>query len=195
MPVIQGGCGSCWAFSTTGSTEGAYFLATGALRSLSEQQLVDCAGGKFGDNGCKGGIMENGFKYIMANGGIDSETDYNYTAKDGQCWTAAEKRHVATIYNYTDVKPKDEAQLAAALSLNPVSVAIEADHPVFQHYKSGILSNGTGCGDKLDHGVLVVGMTADSWYTMPASAPTQSSSLVQASQCTLLQSPFFVWYP
>eukprot|EP01047_Picozoa_sp_COSAG01_P074029 COSAG01_NODE_12243_length_1775_cov_1.475537_2_plen_180_part_01 len=116
--------------------------------------------------------MENGFKYIIANGGIDSEKDYNYTAKDGQCWTAAEKRVVATINNFTDVKPKDEAQLAAAVALNPVSVAIEADHPVFQHYKSGILSNASGCGDKLDHGVLVVGMTADSWIVKNSWGPT-----------------------
>jgi hypothetical protein len=153
----QGQCGSCWAFSTTGSVEGINAITTGKLTSFSEQELVDCAG-SYGNQGCNGGLMDNGFAYIKSKGDV-LESNYPYTAKTGKCTTSKTKNPAVTVSGYKDVKANSESQLMAAVQQQPVSVAIEADQSGFQFYKSGVFS-GT-CGTKLDHGVLVVGYGTD----------------------------------
>ena len=35
--------------------------------------------------GCKGGDFNGGFEYIIKNGGLDTEQDYPYLAKDSDC--------------------------------------------------------------------------------------------------------------
>jgi len=154
----QGQCGSCWAFSTTGSLEGAYFLSNGTLFSLSEQQLVDCAGST-GNQGCNGGLMDDAFSYIHSNGGVTTEANYPYTAQDGVCDTTKEHQVVATLSSYTDVPTNSDAALMNAIAQQPVSVAVEADQNSFQFYSGGVMT--ASCGTNLDHGVLAVGYGTD----------------------------------
>jgi len=45
-----------------------------------------------------------------------------------------------TLTGHTDVPSKDENALKAAVSKQPVSVAIEADRSVFQLYAGGVLT-------------------------------------------------------
>lgn len=146
-------CGSCWAFSTTGSVEGAWFIAKGQLVSLSEQQLVDCSQ-KEGNQGCNGGLMDYAFQYIIDNNGLCTEASYPYSGSDGTC-RAKYCTPAATIRSYKDVPSNSETALLNAIAQQPVSVAVEADQSSFQFYSSGVMT--ASCGTNLDHGVLAVG--------------------------------------
>jgi len=156
----QAQCGSCWAFSTTGSIEGAWFLSKANLLSLSEQELVDCAG-SYGNLGCNGGLMDYAFEYAMKSG-LAAEDDYKYTARDGSCRASSTARTLPAggLSSYKDISANSEADLIAAINIGPVSVAIEADQSGFQFYKSGVFDG--VCGTNLDHGVLAVGYGTDS---------------------------------
>ncbi|NDB53144.1 MAG: hypothetical protein EB025_03600 [Chitinophagaceae bacterium] len=152
----QGQCGSCWTFSATGAIEGAWAIAKGKLIDFSEEELVECAGLKYGSMGCNGGQMDGAFKYVIENGQC-TLSSYPYTSGTGQsgsCKTSCTP--VATLSSCSDVTPNDQISLKGAVAKQPVSIAIEADTRYFQSYSSGILDS-TSCGTNLDHGVLIVG--------------------------------------
>lgn len=159
----QGSCGSCWSFSAAGSIEGAWQLAGNSLVSLSEQQLVDCSS-SYGNNGCNGGLMDNAFRYVIANG-LTSNDNYAYVAQQQSCDHSKVARTVASLKSYQDVTQDDSKSLLAALAQQPVSVAVDAGP--WQFYSKGVLDN--NCGTALDHGVLAVGYEEGNYYLVKNS--------------------------
>jgi len=148
----QGQCGSCWAFSATGAMEGYSATKKGSLPSLSEQQMVDCAGSS-GNQGCNGGWPNRAIQW--AKQGSASESAYPYTGRQGTC-----KKPAATFTPPGARTGSGEASLATQLNSFPVSVCVDASGG-FQSYKGGVF-NGP-CGTQLNHAILAVGYTSSYW--------------------------------
>lgn len=145
----QNQCGSCYSFSATETVETAWAIKSNELLILSPQQIVDCS--KL-NSGCNGGLQSRVYKYLE-NTGQCLDSDYNYTAKDGNCHSC--KAAIPKLKGYVSVK-KDENEMATALLVSSLAVAIEADQKQFQAYVSGVLD--FDCGTNLDHAVTIEGM-------------------------------------
>lgn len=107
----QGPCGSCWAFSTTGSLEARCYLDGFGLHEFSEQQLIDCSG-SFGNQGCSGGFMNNAWDYLEKNC-LAYEGEYPYAAVDNTCKYVKGRNKIST---YTTIAQGNVDQLAAGIA-------------------------------------------------------------------------------
>lgn len=154
----QGACGSCWAFSTTGSLETAHAIKTGELIGYSESELVDCAG-DYGNEGCNGGEMRDAFHYIKDHQ-LSPEKDYPYVPKTRECTADKTKNNRIKIKSYEILKNPVVEELVKLIDINTVSIGIEVQRD-FQMYKSGIFKGKPNCGWRLNHGVLAVGYDTD----------------------------------
>lgn len=207
----QGQCGSCWAFSGTATVESAVAIKTGELLDLSEQESVDCSTFKNGytNIGCNGGMYDTMWKYVKDNGGICSEESYPYTSgttkKTGTCQKTCDPIPETKVSSYVTVKPGSDESMMSALTVEPVSIAIEADTKSFQLYKSGVYNDFEGCGTNLDHAVVLVGygssydgdyyILRNSWGTTWGENGymriSRGSNYETKGMCGLLQDPMY----
>lgn len=169
----QGGCGSCWTFSTVGSLE-SYALKSkvrtvnGTYPIFAEQQLVDCPGPEFDSHGCAGGLPSYAFNYISTVG-LAYNSSYPYKAKEtGECLFHKEDARVFVdgSYNITEGDEVELTQILATEGVVSVAFQVVGD---FRDYKSGVYKTdncGTGPMD-VNHAVLAVGYGTDSTSGLP----------------------------
>jgi len=150
----QGQCGSCWAFSATETIESYYAIAGYTLTELSVEQIVDCdTNGN--DEGCNGGFPTGAYQYVEEAGGLESESDYPYTAEGGESGSCNFNQAdlVATVTAYSSINGEQGLyQQTSSSSGGPVSVCVDASS--WQYYTGGVL---TQCGDQVDHCVQLTG--------------------------------------
>merc|ERR1712232_340188 len=154
-------CGSCWAFSAVATLESANAIATGKLKSLSEQQLVDR---DTVDGGCNGGWPINALKYFETHGAC-TESSYEYLAKVSQCKSSSctVGLPVNTITGSKQVSyfPSD---FKVALMINPLAVTVKVDK-IWDSYRSGIVDEASApCSGHVDHAVVAVGYSGNDYF-------------------------------
>jgi cathepsin H len=94
------------------------------LYSLSEQQLVDCAG-NFDNHGCNGGLPSHAFEYVHYQGGIQTETTYPYEAVDRPCRFKADSVVVKTVRSVNITSGDEDGIVTATAEAGPVSIAYQ----------------------------------------------------------------------
>ncbi|XP_028827495.1 cathepsin L1-like isoform X2 [Denticeps clupeoides] len=147
----QGGCNSALAFGFVGALECQNFLETGVLAALSVQQLIDCCWA------CIRASVPMYVECIQSYGGIDTEESYPFEGTPGDC-RFNPKTIGGTCSGYALMTPGNEDALQEAVALvGPVIAFIDASHPSFQFYQSGVYYEPNCSSTEVDHVVLVVG--------------------------------------
>jgi len=165
----QGGCGSCYAFSSMGMLEARLRILTKNAKNytLSPQDIVSCS---VLSQGCSGG-----FPYLIAGRyakdyGVVEEECNEYTGEEGQCTTKACTRRYVSDYSYVGGYfggCNEEKMKQALVNNGPLAVAFEV-YSDFMMYKSGVYHHTKllNAGDftpfeLTNHAVLLIGYGHD----------------------------------
>ena len=148
----QGGCGSCWAFSTVGTMEALILIASGITNDLSEQQLVSC--------NANGWNCENGGNYAFdmeISPGAMLESCFPYQAADVACQSGCPSVYKLSSWGYvgnSSSVPSTTAIKNAIYTYGPISVEVAVDS-YFEAYSGGVFNANTT--SLINHAVVLVG--------------------------------------
>jgi len=150
----QGRCGSCWTFSATETIESANIIAgrISSYTTLAPQQIVDCDSG---GAGCNGGWPVQAMRWVVSQGGQDTEASYPYRAVRGSCRRGSIGARISSVSEVSGY----ESSIMSALGNCPLSICVDAN--AWQHYSGGIMSP-SHCGHSIDHAVQLTGYSPNS---------------------------------
>lgn len=154
----QGGCGSCWAFTTTGVLEGWAHIKTGRRYLLSEQEVLDCSGNS---NNCGGGWYYEALRHIRSRNHLASANDYRYQGRRYSCRSRNYRN--ALPFTISGVyKARNDADMASRLNSGPLGVAMDFRNINIRGYWNGIWSN-TNCRQWPNHAITLTGYASTYW--------------------------------
>ena len=156
----QASCGSCWAFATTAAVEGEYSLATGKLRPLAEQELLDCARPA---RGCRGGWLSDTYNYITSHSRLGLQSECPYRASKGLCEYSDKTNGLADVWVGGYVEgPRGDGNLESALVDHVIAASIYASSAMMS-YSRGVFGGCVVPPMTVNHGVGVVGYGPGYW--------------------------------
>ncbi|RWR94161.1 cathepsin B-like protein [Cinnamomum micranthum f. kanehirae] len=158
--IMQGHCGSCWAFGAVESLSDRFCVHFGMNISLSVNDVLSCCGFMCGD-GCDGGYPIRAWQYFVHHGVVTEECDPYFddvgcshpgcepvypTPKcvrkcqvKNQIW--AESKHFSVNAYRIDSDPYN---IMAEIYKNGPVVVTFTTYEDFAHYKSGVYKHITG---------------------------------------------------
>lgn len=153
----QGKCGDCYAFGALSSFESALAIKHNKHIIVSEKEIIDCSE-KYGNDGCKGGHMDQTFKYIIHKS-ISTIEDYPYKPVVEKC-SADRAKTRYTMKHFSHISPTNMDGLLKAVDKQPVSICFDCRRD-FHLYERGVYKGEPDCGTKRNHCLLIFGYGTD----------------------------------
>ena len=160
--IDQGGCGSCWAFTTATTLESLNAINNNlkTVPRYSVQYLLDCDESNWG---CDGGWMADAYEFTKQQGIVDWE-DYAHTYQGRKTKCSKVDKKAKRFHNGASHEEDmaSNERMRELVAKNPIGVAIYSNYGCLGGYSSGIIHDkDCNCSnpDKNDvnHAVTLVG--------------------------------------